>query len=140
MNATMSLYNMICTHVFIHVVMRLCPDLLQVLSHRGSLWTLLQNTCHEMYTSVSRSAQLLGAIPSQVVEAAGDSPSGRGRGRQAVLYHCMARALCSGSVALMDMVLQLETRGMVNLRKEASAVSLYSTYILYIQMYSGTSL
>ena len=95
---------------------------MQVLSHRGCLWTLLQNTCHEMYTSVSHIAQLLGAIPGQS-GSTGDSPISRGRELQAVLYSCMARALCAGSVALMDMVVQLEGSGM-ELRKEASAVGL----------------
>ena len=96
---------------------------IQVLSHRGCLWTLLQNTCHEMYTSVSHIAQLLSAIPGQS-GATGDSPISRGRQLQAVLYSCMARALCAGSVALMDMVVQLEGSGM-ELRKEASACLRY---------------
>ena len=90
-----------------------------MLTHRGCLWTLLQNTCHEMYTSLSHTAQLLSAVPSQE-GAAGDSPGGRGVDLQAALYSCMARSLYSGSIALIDMVLQLEAKGM-DLRKEASA-------------------
>ena len=87
--------------------------------------------CHEMYTSVSHIAQLLGAIPGQS-GATGDSPVSRGRELQAVLYSCMARALCAGSAALMDMVLQLEGSGM-ELRKEASAVGLCALLVCSTQ-------
>ena len=75
----------------------------QVLSHRGRLWVLLQNVCRDMYSSLSNLSNLLVNCPT--LSASSEILIG-------CLYSHSARTLYLGSRALIDMVETLDGKGL----------------------------